>query len=109
TATVGRGTLDPNHLGYAGIGFANVDNVTGGYVEWTVNAASTGSHALRLRYANGTTTNRPATISVNGTTVASNVAFNGTGSWDTWVTATATAPLAAGTNTIRATATTAAG
>jgi hypothetical protein len=108
-ATIATGTVDTNHIGFTGTGFANVDNVTGGYVEWTVNAASTGNHALRLRYANGTTTGRPATISVNGTTVASNVAFNGTGSWDTWATATVTAALTAGTNTVRATATTAVG
>jgi hypothetical protein len=108
-ATIATGTVDTNHIGFTGTGFANGDNVAGSYVEWTVNAASAGSHALRLRYANGTTTGRPATISVNGTTVASNVAFNGTGGWDTWATTTITAALAAGTNTVRATATTASG
>jgi hypothetical protein len=63
---------------------------------------------LSIRYANGTTVNRPMDISVNGGTAVT-VNFAGTGSWDTWQTATVSVPLNAGTNTIRATATTANG
>jgi hypothetical protein len=63
---------------------------------------------LRFRYANGTTVNRPLAVSVNGGP-AGTVAFNGTGAWTTWQTVTTTATLAAGTNTVRATATTADG
>src|SRR5436305_1946971 len=44
-------------------------------------------------------------VSANGAAAAA-VDFPGTGSWDTWVTAAVTVPLAAGTNTIRATSTT---
>src|SRR6185295_1809024 len=64
------------------------------------------SATLTVRFANGTTTNRPMDIAVNGTTVASAVAFNGTGAWTTWQNATVTANLNAGANTVRATATT---
>jgi Alpha galactosidase A/Alpha galactosidase C-terminal beta sandwich domain/Carbohydrate binding module (family 35) len=108
-ATITPGTVDNNHVGFTGTGFANPDNVAGSFVEWTVNAESAGSQSLRIRYANGTTTNRPMDISVNGTVVATNVAFNGTGNWDTWATSTVTANLNAGSNTVRATATTATG
>jgi len=108
-ATITPGTVDNNHVGFTGTGFANPDNVAGSFVEWAVNAESAGSQSLRIRYANGTTTNRPMDISVNGTVVATNVAFNGTGSWDTWATSTVTANLNAGSNTVRATATTATG
>lgn len=62
-----------------------------------------GPAAVRIRYANGTTTNRP--MSVNGTTVD----FPGTGAWTTWQTRSLTMNLVAGANTIRATATTANG
>jgi hypothetical protein len=108
-ATIAPGTVDTNHIGFTGTGFANTDNAAGSYLEWTVNAASAGSHTLRLRYANGTTGNRPMDLSVNGAVVAGNLAFNNTGGWDTWATATVTATLNAGTNTIRATATTTGG
>jgi glucose/arabinose dehydrogenase/phosphatidylethanolamine-binding protein (PEBP) family uncharacterized protein len=106
-ATISQGVVESNHTGYSGRGFVNYDNVTGSYVEWTVNGP--GTVDLVLRYANGTTANRAMDFTVNGTTVAGNVPFNGTGSWDTWQTATVHATLAAGANKVRATATTANG
>ena len=48
-------------------------------------------------------------IAVNGTVVAAGRAFNPTTDWDTWSTASVTANLVAGSNTVRATATTANG
>ena len=48
-------------------------------------------------------------IAVNGTVVAAKHAFNGTGTWDTWSTASVSVPLKAGTNTVRVTGTTANG
>ncbi|MFI5747727.1 glycosyl hydrolase family 8 [Streptomyces sp. NPDC051644] len=107
-ATLSQAALATNHAGYSGTGFVDYTNVAGSSVEFTVNAAA-GSTALAIRYANGTTTDRPMDISVNGTVVASGLAFGGTGSWDTWATKTVTAQLTAGTNTVRATATTANG
>ncbi|OLB64711.1 MAG: hypothetical protein AUI10_09965 [Actinobacteria bacterium 13_2_20CM_2_72_6] len=98
-----------NHTGFTGTGFVDYTNVTGGFVEWTVNATTAGPATLTFRFANGTTTNRPMAIAVNGTTVAAAQAFGGTGNWDTWKTVTVTATLNAGTNTVRATATTANG
>src|SRR5207247_854594 len=77
----------------------------GSYVEFTVTVPAAATVALTFRYANGTTTNRPVDVAVNGAALTS-LAFPGTGSWDTWQTATATATLAAGTNTVRATSTT---
>jgi chitinase len=108
-ATISQGTVATNHTGYSGTGFVDYTNVSGSYVQFTVNAATAGSASITLRYANGTTTNRPMDISVNGTVVSSGHAFNGTGSWDTWASTTITANLNAGSNTIRATATTANG
>lgn len=109
TATVSRGLVESNHTGYTGSGFVNYDNTSGSYVEWTVNAAAAGSAVLTLRHANGSTANRPMTLTVNGSTVAANKAFHSTGSWTTWATTGLTASLKAGPNTIRATATSAAG
>jgi hypothetical protein len=102
------GTIDSNHTGFSGTGFCNTTNAIGAAAQITVPADTAGPATLTIRYANGTTTNRPATVAVNGTSVAT-LDFPPTGSWDTWATATTTATLNAGTNTIRLTATTANG
>ncbi|MFF5234822.1 glycosyl hydrolase family 8 [Dactylosporangium sp. NPDC000521] len=108
-ATISQGVVESNHTGYTGTGFVNYDNVSGSYVQWSVTASAAGTATIVLRYANGTTTNRPMDIAVNGTVVSGALSFPGTGNWDTWQTKTVTAAVNAGTNTIRATATTANG
>src|SRR6266511_264577 len=105
-ATISQGVVESNHLNFSGTGFVNYDNLVGSYVEWTVSAASAGTATLALRHSNGSTVNRPMDITVNGMLVADELAFNPTGSWDTWATVTVNAAVTAGTNTIRATATT---
>jgi hypothetical protein len=105
-ATISQGTVASNHTGFSGAGFVDYTNVTGSFVEFTVTAANAGTATLSIRYANGTTTNRPMNITVNGVVVSSAMAFNATANWDTWQTATLTIPVNAGSNTIRATATT---
>ncbi|MGH3648440.1 MAG: carbohydrate-binding protein [Micromonosporaceae bacterium] len=108
-ATISQGVAESNHAGFSGTGFVNYDNVTGSYVQWTVTAATAGKHTLRFRYANGTTTNRPMDIAVNGALAVNELSFAGTGVWSTWRTSSTTVSLQAGTNTVRATATTANG
>jgi hypothetical protein len=103
-----QGTIDADHTGFSGTGFCNTTNAVGASVEWTVNIASAGTATLTFRYANGTTTSRPMTVTVNGV-AAGTLDFPPTGSWDTWANATVTAPVNAGANTIRATATTSSG
>ncbi|WP_158632651.1 cellulase family glycosylhydrolase [Amycolatopsis sp. WAC 01416] len=105
-ATVSRGVVESNHQGFTGSGFVNYDNVTGSYVEYTVNAAQAGQHTLTFRYANGTTANRPLDITVNGAIAVDDLGFAGTGAWTTWRTVTTTVNLAAGGNRIRTTAVT---
>ncbi len=109
SATISQGAVNSDHAGFTGSGFVNYNNVTGSHVEFTVPAAQAQNATLTFRYANGTTTNRPMTVSVNGSAAASGVAFAGTGSWTTWRTANVTVSLKAGDNAIRATATTANG
>ncbi|MFI5560306.1 cellulase family glycosylhydrolase [Amycolatopsis japonica] len=105
-ATISRGVVEANHTGFTGSGFVNYDNVTGSYVEYTVNAAQAGQHTLTFRYANGTTANRPLDVTVNGSLAVDDLGFAGTGAWTTWRTVTATVNLAAGSNKIRTTAVT---
>jgi hypothetical protein len=109
SATISQGAVVSNHPGFSGSGFVDQTNVAGAYVEWTVNADAPGPADLTLRYANGTTVNRPMDISVNGSVVSAGRAFNATANWDTWADSTLSADLHAGSNTVRVTATTANG
>ncbi|MCX4406701.1 PQQ-dependent sugar dehydrogenase [Streptomyces sp. NBC_01764] len=108
-ATISQGAVATNHTGYTGTGFVDYTNITGSYVEFTVSAATAGASSLALRYANGTSVDRPMDLSVNGTVVASGVSFPATTDWNTWATKTLNVQLSAGSNKIRATATTANG
>ena len=107
-AKLSQANVATNHTGFTGTGFVDYVNTTGGYVEWTVTRTAAGTVRLTFRYANGLAPNRPLNVSVNGGT-ATAVNFPGTGSWNTWATTSVTVTLKAGTNTIRATATTANG
>src|SRR5262245_19780097 len=91
-ATISKGAVQSHHAGYTGTGCATNDNVTGSNVEWPVTAPAAGTATLTVRYANGTTANRPMTIAANGAT-GTTVAFPGTGAWTIWTEATTTAPL----------------
>ncbi|HEV8556277.1 MAG TPA: pectate lyase [Actinophytocola sp.] len=102
------GTIDSNWAGFSGGGFCNGTNATGAFAQFTVNASAAGTATLGVRFANGTTTARPAGLVVNGATVQT-PSFEGTGAWSTWVTKTLTASVNAGSNTIRLNPTTANG
>jgi hypothetical protein len=102
------GTIDSDWTGYSGSGFCNGTNATGAYAQFTVTAATAGTATLNVRFANGTTTARPADVTVNGSAAAS-ASFEATGAWSTWATKTLTVPVSAGSNTIRLNPTAAAG
>ncbi|MGJ5752129.1 glucose/arabinose dehydrogenase [Streptomyces puniciscabiei] len=108
-ALISQGAVATNHTGYTGTGFVDYTNTRGSYVEFTVGAASAGPASVTLRYANGTAADRPMDLSVNGTVVAPAVSFPGTPDWNTWAARSVTVTLKAGSNKIRATATTANG
>ncbi len=95
-----NGTIDSNWSGYSGSGFCNGNNAVGASAQFTVNAGAAGTATLSVRFANGTTTARPADLIVNGSTVQ-NVSYEGTGAWDTWVTKTLTVSVRSGSNTIQ--------
>ncbi|ACU76898.1 Carbohydrate binding family 6 [Catenulispora acidiphila DSM 44928] len=102
------GTFDSNHTGFTGSGFANPANAAGSYLDIPVTADSAGTKTLTFRYSDGTSSARPATISVNGTSHGT-LNFPVTSDWNTWSTATISVPLTAGANTIRVTGTVADG
>ena len=103
------GTIDSNHAGYSGGGFCNGNNAVGAAAEFILTASEAGTATVGIRYANGTTANRPADVLVNGTVAQPGVAFGPTGAWTTWQTATLTVSVTAGTNSVRLSPTTAGG
>ncbi|MEU7863296.1 CBM35 domain-containing protein [Nonomuraea sp. NPDC049141] len=108
-ATISQGVVESNHAGFSGTGFVNTDNAAGCYVQWTHNASAAGPATLTIRYANGTTVDRPMNVTVNGVVVASGLSFGGTGAWTTWASKSVNATLVAGANTVRVTGATANG
>jgi unsaturated rhamnogalacturonyl hydrolase len=109
SATISQGAVNSDHAGFTGSGFVNYDNVAGSFVEFAVPSSAARTVTLSFRYANGVASGRPMDVTINGTLVSNDLPFDTTGSWTTWRTQSVTAALGAGTNTIRATATAAAG
>jgi arabinogalactan endo-1,4-beta-galactosidase len=103
------GAVASNHTGYSGTGFCDSSNAVGSASTFTVNATAAGTATLAFRYANGSGTNRPGDLSVNGTVAQAGMAFAATSGWTTWATRTVTVQLSAGSNTVRLAATTTGG
>lgn len=102
------GTIDSDHTGFSGSGFCNGRNAVGAAVQFTATVTTGTASTIVIRYANGTTTNRPADVIFNGTRVTTPT-FGGTGNWDTWSAVTVNVNSVNGNNTIRLSPTTATG
>ena len=103
-----EGTIDNNHAGYGGNGFANTDNTAGSGINWSVTVPTAGEYQLAWRYANASA-NRPADVRVNDSVQAS-LDMNGTGGWSSWNDSQSVSVyLEAGYNTLRLQATSNAG
>lgn len=94
------GTIDSDWAGYTGSGFCNGTNAAGAYVQFTVTAPASGTATLAVRFANGTTGTRAASVTVNGA-AAANTSFESTGTWSGWTTKTLTVPVTSGSNVVR--------
>lgn len=105
-AAITNGMLETTNTGYSGSGYVNYNNEAGSYVDWNVNIPVSGSYRLTFRYSNGTTVNRPMSITINGNTIMSSMDFNSTDAWTVWTEAYIVANLNQGQNVIRATGTT---
>ncbi|HEX2101252.1 MAG TPA: carbohydrate-binding protein, partial [Candidatus Synoicihabitans sp.] len=99
-AIAGGVTIDNNNSGFNGTGFANFPGNGGTLTFNNVDGNGGGTKSLAIRYANGGSTARTGTITVNGAT--SNITFNSTGAWNTWSTMNVNITLNNNTtNTIR--------
>lgn len=96
-----QGVLESSNEGFSGIGYANLENVIGSYLEFNIEAPSNGYYELRVVYANGSANNRPLKVTVNTTEQLANVDFNSTSEWTIWEEKTIELELSAGNNRIR--------
>ncbi|WP_371578625.1 carbohydrate-binding protein [Streptomyces sp. NBC_01314] len=94
------GTIDSDWTGYSGSGFCNGTNAANAYAQFTVTAPASGTATLSVRFANGTTAARAASVTVNGAAAAT-TSFESTGTWTGWTTKTLTVPVTSGSNVIR--------
>jgi hypothetical protein len=100
--------VQDEHNGFSGTGYVNTDNAVDNWVEVTVQGAG-GSATLEITIANGSSSNRSATLAVNGVVIDSSLAFENTGYWTSYDDVTTTVDLTDGSNTIRFTANTSGG
>jgi hypothetical protein len=88
------------NAGYTGSGYADFAGA-GSSAQFAVNRTAAGTVTVGIRYANGSSTNRPYNVLVNGVNVGQ-LACPPTGSGSTWKTTSLTnVSLKAGGNTIR--------
>ncbi|WP_217369399.1 TIM-barrel domain-containing protein [Nonomuraea antri] len=97
----GTGTsTNTDHPGYTGTGFVDGFSAAGDALTFQVKADASGSHTLKVRYANGVATTATATVQVDGVTVGT-LSMPSTGTWDTWGTATLPATLTSGARSVK--------
>lgn len=102
-AEFGLGTAvstNTDHPGYTGVGFVDGFAAVGDSVEVDVWAEAAASHAIVLRYSNGSGSNATRTIYRNGTAVGT-ITLPPTTNWDTWATASLPATLTSGAQKIK--------
>lgn len=89
-----------NHTGYTGVGFVDGFATVGAAVEVDVWAEAAASHAIVLRYSNGSGSNATRTLYRNGTAVGT-ITLPPTTNWDAWATASLPVALTSGAQKIK--------
>jgi hypothetical protein len=95
--------LGSENVGFTGSGYADFVGLSGEFLEWTVNSTTARTATLEFRYANGTSSDRPLELRLNGSVLNSRLSFATTGAWTTWKTVRITVNLQAGANKVRLT------
>ncbi|HTF94856.1 MAG TPA: pectinesterase family protein [Cellvibrio sp.] len=102
------GVIDNKHTGYTGTGFIDTENAVGASVVWSISAASAKTYTVKIRFGNGGTAARRATLLANDTTVKT-LDFPTNSNWTQWQTVNVDVSLKAGTNSLKLVAETADG
>jgi pectinesterase len=94
------GVVDTKHTGYTGTGFIDSENAIGASITWSITAASAKTYAAQIRFGNGGTGARRATVVVNDVQIKT-LDFPTNSVWTQWQTVNVDVPLKAGTNSIK--------
>jgi hypothetical protein len=96
--------VDTTWSGFTGTGFIDFVTTSGAYIEFNVNAPTSGPYAMDIRYGLGVGNPlRPLNISIDGVQVLNNVSFPSASNWTTWMTYSLYANFTAGNHTVRLT------
>ncbi|GAB2672098.1 TIM-barrel domain-containing protein [Paenibacillus thermoaerophilus] len=94
-----KATVNNNHAGYSGSGFADGLGQPGAAVTFYADVKTAGDYSVALRYANATGSDKSLSVFVNGKRIKTTV-LGPLANWDTWATKTETIPMEAGRNAI---------
>jgi rhamnogalacturonan endolyase len=78
----GAGTIDNNHTGFTGTGFANTDNIANVRLGWAVDFPVSGAYRLTWRYASAS--DRPGRLLLDLDQVLDTIALSSTVEWTNW-------------------------
>lgn len=92
--------FEDEHPGFSGSGYANFNNELGSALEFFIVVAEDGSKTIRIDYSNGSDTQRPVSVSLNGTVVMESMGFSPTADWDSWDSQMIDLNLTSGVNTL---------
>ncbi|MBN1180865.1 MAG: RICIN domain-containing protein [Bacteroidales bacterium] len=94
------GTIDTDHEGYTGTGFCNSTNAVGAGIDYKIYVSEKDTVIIVIRYAEGSQ-NRSAMLVSSYEPVNSYISLPASGSYDTWILASAEAILDTGYNYLR--------
>jgi len=103
TADLYNAVTEIKNSGFLGDSYVNFDNEPGGYLEIKIGMAVAGEQKIVFRFANGTASDRPMEIKLNGEVILESLIFKTTGSWTNWDTLSIQANLNEGINILRCT------
>ena len=92
--------FENKHLGFSENAYVNVDNQVGSSVTIKVFSEISGTRKAKLTFANGSSDNRPMSVTINGETALENVDFESTVDWENWTEKELEFQLEKGLNTI---------
>ncbi|MFP4013725.1 MAG: carbohydrate-binding protein [Chitinispirillaceae bacterium] len=78
------GVTESINGGFVGEGYLNTSNEAGASASWVFHADEALTTDLVFRYANGSSADRPVSVSVNGTEQQASVSMPSTSAWTTW-------------------------
>jgi pectate lyase len=96
--------VSSQYSGYSGVGYVDIANKTGAFLEIDFRRATAATDTVRVYYALGASS-RVYDVTLNGSLIGS-PSFTGTGSWTTWSSMVIMVPMQAGVNRLKFTATT---